>query len=171
MEKPAYIYKAIAEALKAWEDRHYINAREHLAPLLGLRGKNAAIQLSNILNYKSYNPHSPKPMKLAQLAVIKDEIDREDVAHILNGMGDRYGLMVVAKKMDVAEHDNFHKAIDEAMLESDDVFKVGKLALRDETLTDEELMSIIKEIEESESANAKLKAMAKQRLGLEEEVK
>lgn len=165
MTKPNYIYKAISEAIDAFGDRHYINARSHLAQSIGLKGKNAGIQLSNILNYKSYNPKDPKPMKLRQLAVILDEMDQEDVAHILNGMGDPYGLMVVEKHMDVADHHCFHIALDEVMLESDDVFKVGKEALRDETLNRNELTAIIKEIEEAECANAKLKAMARQRLG------
>jgi len=169
MIKPTHIYKAISEAIDAWGDRNYINARSHLAQALGLRGKNAAIQLSNILNYKSYNPVSPKAMKLGQLSVIMDELDQEGVAHILNGIGDPHGLMVVPKKMDVADHENFHKAADDAMLESDDVFKATKLALRDETLTDDELKAIIKEIDESESATAKLKAMAKERLRKMEE--
>ena len=164
MTKPTFIYKAISEAIDAFGARHQLT-RGHIADAMGLHGKNAAIQLSNILNYKTYNPKTPKPMKLRQLAIILDEIDQEDVAHILNGMGEPYGLMVVEKSMDVAYHHCFHKAVDDVMLECDDEFNITKLSLKDQTLTEDELMSIIKEIEESESANAKLKAMARQRLG------
>ena len=164
MTKPTYIYKAITEALKLWEDRHYINAREHLAPLLGLRGKNASIQLSNILNYKSYNPASPKAMKLSQLDVILQEIDTEDVAYILSAIGDGFGLITVPKPNTLCVLEDFHSAADEAMLENDDVFKVTKLALRDDTLDEDELSAIIKEIKEADAANAKLKAMAENRL-------
>ncbi len=164
MNKPIHIYKAITEAINAWEDRHYINAREHLAPLLGLRGKNAAIQLSNILNYKSYNPRSPKAMKLSQLVIVLEEIDREDVRHILNAFGDPHGLAVVEKEPAVHRLFDLHEAADRAMLENDDVFKVTKMALRDETLDEDELEAIIIEINEAEVANADLKAMAKRRL-------
>ncbi len=164
MEKPVYLYKAITESIQSWGDRHYINARQHLAPLLGLRGKNAAIQLSNMLNYKSYNPRDPKPMKLAQLCIILDEIDAEDVAHVLNALGDRDGLIAVPKNIVDGTPATFHGAIDRAMLESGDVFRAGKFALSEETLSAKSLRKIISEIEEAEAANAKLKAMARQRL-------
>lgn len=164
IEKPAHIYKAIAESLKAFGDRHYINARSHMAEALGLRGKNAAIQLSNILNYKTYNPACPKALKIGQLAIILEELDQKDVAHIMNSICEPHGLICVKKEVSKTEDVSFHEAADNVMLESDDVFKTTKLALRDDTLTEDELEAIIKEINESDNANANLKRLAKERL-------
>ena len=164
IEKPAHIYKAIAEALKSFGDRHYVNARGHMADALGLRGPNAAIQLSNILNYKTYNPLCPKALKIGQLAIILEELDQKDVAHIMNAMCEPHGLVCVPKEFCVVEGFSFHEAADSAMLESDDAFSTTKLALRDKTLSEDELEAIIKESKEAEEAHYTLRQMAKKRL-------
>ena len=164
MEKPLYFYKAIAEGINNFGDRHYINARTHLARAMGLKGNNAGIQLSNILNYKSYNPKDPKPMKLRQLAVIFEEIDQEDVMHILNGFGSPYGLITIPKQVWSGVSTTMHSASDDAMRSNNTVFNITQDALSDETLSKQELQAIIKGITRAQVDNATLKHMAETRL-------
>jgi len=164
MEKPVYIYKAIVEAIKAWEDRHYITGREHLAPLLGFRGTSASIQVSNMLNYKTYNPRAPKAMKLSQLVIILEELDGIDAMHILNAFAYPLGLQVTMKSHKVRVSVDFGTALDSAMLESSDVFRVGKVSMQDGVLSLEELKALEREIEEAEVANARLKSVVMQKI-------
>ena len=81
-------------------------------------------------------------------------------------MGEPYGLICIEKETPCSEVKNFHEAADDVMMESDDVFKTTKLALKDQTLTKDELEAIIKELNEADTANAKLKMMAKRRLNI-----
>jgi len=97
VEKRRHIYKAITEALAAFEDRHYISARQHFAPLLGLRGPNAHIMLSNLLNFTSYSMMSKK-MHIDQVAVITEELtesgDRDIALKMWDQILDAYGFKV-----------------------------------------------------------------------------
>ena len=170
MIKPICFYKAITEAIDAFGDRHYINARSHLAQAIGLKGSNAGIQLSNILNYKSYNPANPKPMKLGQLAVIFDELDQVDVMHILNGFGSLKGLVTAPKqKMKTSSKKEMGTTADAAMEANNNTFNFTKEALRADTLNEEELKEIIKSISEAQVLNARLKMIAEYRLECMEE--
>lgn len=82
----------------------------------------------------------------------------------LEYLNTKYDFNMTPKCITQESHISFHLAFDDVMIESDDVFKVGKMALRDNTLDKGECEDIIKECEEAEAAIAKTKAMAKARL-------
>ena len=92
LPKHKFIYKAVAEAIDDFGDRHYITGRAHFAPLIGFRGKNGHIQLSSMLNTTSYNPANPKRMGVDHLAVILEELDDEGREHILEAIVGEYGF-------------------------------------------------------------------------------
>ena len=162
IEKPIHIYKALTEAIEAWGRRHNIDPRAHLASVLGYGGETPSILLSNKLNYTSGT--SAKFVKLSERDIIFQQLDTEDVMYVYNAELAPFGLMAVEKIDSTLDVVCFHEAVDNAMMESDDVFKVSKLALRDETLDKEELQAICKELDEADMANARLREMVKARL-------
>ena len=132
LPKTRHIYSAVAKAIDSFGNRHHINARQHLAPLLGYRGEHAAIQLSNMLNSTTYNPASPKRMSVDHLNEIlleTDDIAREKMLSAIvepfgftlqrDGLGDAKAFNV----MDVFEmvvrldrqHGDLSDAIGEAL--------------------------------------------------------
>lgn len=74
ISKNPWFYKAIDKAITAFGNRHNITSRRHFAPILGYSGQNGDIQLGTALNYTTYNPATPKPLSIDQLAVLLDEL-------------------------------------------------------------------------------------------------
>ncbi|WP_201353843.1 phage regulatory CII family protein [Hydrogenimonas urashimensis] len=91
IQKHRFIYKAVAEAVEGFGNRHHLQARAHFAPLLGYRGPNGHIQVSSMLNCTTYNPANPKRMSVDQLAVLLYELDEEGREDVLSAILDEYG--------------------------------------------------------------------------------
>jgi len=89
--KTRHIYSAVAKAIDGFGDRNHINARSHLAPVLGYRGDNAHIQLSNTLNSTTYNPTAPKRLSVDHLDVLLHEVDDLAREKILSAIVEPYG--------------------------------------------------------------------------------
>jgi len=132
LPKTRHIYSAVAKALDAWGDRQHINARSHLGKLLGFRGDNAGIQLSNMLNSTTYNPASPKRLSVDHLDVMLCELDDMAQAKILSALVEEYGFTlnrvgtIKAKPFDLMsmfgailkldkQHGTIARAIDKAL--------------------------------------------------------
>ena len=92
LPKTRYIYSAVAKAIDGFGERNHINARSHLAPLLGYRGDNAHIQLSNTLNSTTYNPTSPKRLSVDHLDVLLQEVDDLAREKILSSVVEPHGF-------------------------------------------------------------------------------
>lgn len=90
--KTRHIYEATARAIDSWGDRNHINARGHLAPLLGYRGDNAHIQLSNTLNSTTYNPALPKRLSVDHLDLLLHEVDTTAKEKILSALVEPHGF-------------------------------------------------------------------------------
>ena len=97
LPKNETFYRAAAEAIEAYEDRHYLG-RKHFARLLGYRGPNAHVQLSTALNTTSYNPANPKRLSVDQLGVLLDEVDEDIRRDMLEKIVDRWGFGLCANR-------------------------------------------------------------------------
>jgi len=140
--KTRHIYSAVAKAIDGFGNRHHINARSHLAPLLGFRGNNAHIQLSNTLNSTTYNPASPKRLSVDHLDTLLGEVDEIAKEQILSAMVEPHGftlqrankctdidtLGVVSLLMVVLNLDKKHGKLSEAL----------SLAVEDEIIDERE---------------------------------
>lgn len=160
MNKPLILYTALTKAVDDYNERHYLT-RGHLADAIGFFGENAAIQFSNALNPLNHDKTLNDEKKYKLLHSMDHEAVKVFFAHYMK----QFGLMPVEIMTDTSSTlISFHAAVDDVMLESDDVFKTTKMALKDEKLTTDEIHDIIKELDESDAANAKLRAMAKCRM-------
>ncbi len=92
LPKHKFIYRAVAEAIDGFGERHYITGRAHFAPIAGYRGKNGHIQISTMLNSSGYNPANPKRMSVDQLAEILEGLDDEGREHVLEAIVNEYGF-------------------------------------------------------------------------------
>ena len=94
LQKQRFIYKAVAEAIDAFGERHHLQARAHFAPILGFRGPNGHVQVSSMLNTTSYNPANPKRMSVDQLATLLHELDEPDRRFVLEKFAEEYGYNI-----------------------------------------------------------------------------
>ena len=104
LPKNEIFYRASAEAIEAYEDRHYLG-RKHFARLLGYRGPNAHVQLSSALNTTSYNPANPKRLSVDQLGVMLDEVDEDIRRDMLEKIVNRWGYGLCANRAGADEAD------------------------------------------------------------------
>lgn len=86
--------------------------------------------------------------------------------HFLELTGDYAALEYIAKKFDLvlipkkdseAKTSDINQLVDKANIENADVFRVVKMIISDNIITDEERDIILKEIDEAEKANAELR--------------
>lgn len=89
-----------------------------------------------------------------------------ELTHFMELSGDYAALEYLAKKFDMVLIPKKHEStkiadinvqVDLASMENNDVFRVVKVAIADDKLTPDEKENILKEIEEAEAANARLK--------------
>ncbi len=158
LTKHPYIYKAIKKAMESFGERHHITARQHFAPLLGFTGPNGHIQVGSYLNYTSYNPVAPHPFSVDHLAVLLDELG-DDRKIILDAIAREFDMVVIPKQKAKADVADINLLVDVANMENSDVFRVVKESIADKVITQEEQEAILKEIEEAQKANARLKDM------------
>ncbi len=94
------------------------------------------------------------------------DITISEFIHFMELSGDYDALEYLAKKFDLVllpKQEAASKAIeigtlvDTASIENNDVFRVVKMAMADNVITEEEKASILKEIDEAEKANALLR--------------
>ncbi|MEN4053799.1 phage regulatory CII family protein [Sulfurimonas sp. NWX79] len=156
LPKTPLFYKLIAQAIDSFGERHHVTARSYFAPLLGYKGDNAAIMLSTALNYTTYNPASPKPLNIDHLYVLLNELG-EDRNIIIDGLLKEFDLVAIPKQKVKADVADINLLVDVANMENSDVFRVVKKAMSDGTIDEEERAEILKEIEEAQKANARLK--------------
>ena len=156
LTKHPYIYKAIKEAMDSFGERHHITARQHFAPILGFTGPNGHIQVGSYLNYTSYNPAAPHPFSVDHLAVLLDELG-DDRQIILDAIAREFNMVVIPKQKAKADVADINLLVDVANMENSDVFRVVKNSMSDGIIDEDERAAILKEIEEAQKANAKLK--------------
>ena len=75
---------------------------------------------------------------------------------ILEEIAKEFDFVLVPRKQE-ASNGNINDLADEANIENNDVFRVIKIALKDGIISKEERKAILKEIDEAQKANAKLK--------------
>jgi len=89
-----------------------------------------------------------------------------ELMHFMELSGDYSALEYITKKFDMILVPKKHEStkiadinvqVDIASIENNDVFRAVKIAIADEKLTPDEKENILKEIEEAEAANARLK--------------
>lgn len=89
-----------------------------------------------------------------------------ELMHFMELSGDCAALEYLAKKFDmvliprsqeVTKVADINLLVDMASIENNDVFRVVKIAIADDIITKEERENILKEIDEAQKANAKLK--------------
>lgn len=158
LPKTALFYKLIAQAIDSFGEHHHVTARSYFAPLLGYKGENAAIMLSTALNYTTYNPAAPKPLNIDHLFVLLSELG-EDRNIILDGILKEFDMVAVKRTHAKASTADINLLVDMANIENSDVFRVVKESMSDGVIDENERVSILKEIEEAQKANARLKDM------------
>jgi len=75
----------------------------------------------------------------------------------LEYIASQFDMVLVPKKQSEAKTSDINLLVDMANIENSDVFRVVKMAISDDVITQEERESILKEIEEAQKANAELK--------------
>ena len=75
----------------------------------------------------------------------------------LEYMAGEFDMVLVPKEQEKSSINDINILVDVANIENADVFRVVKKAMSDNELTEEEKEEILKEIEEAEKANARLK--------------
>jgi hypothetical protein len=164
MNKPLGIYKSLTKAIDGFNERHD-TCRKYLADLIGYRGENASIQFSNALNPNN----TSKTLNHEKEEAILHALDHEGVKEYFTGRLKAYGMRPVDTCRPETTVINLHEAIDNATIESGEAHKTTKLALKDNTLSEDELRAIVKENEEAQVSHAEVADMAKKRLAEMEE--
>ncbi len=164
MNKPLILYTALTKAVDNYNERNHYS-RSKLADDLGFMGENASIQFSNRLNPLNHS----KTLNDERKYILLHKMDLEDQVIFFTHYMKQFGLKPVAINAPEITFLSMHEAIDSAQIESAEAFHVSKMALKDGTLTIDELEAIVKEESEAEQAHAELRAMAEQRLSLMEE--
>ena len=165
MNKPLAIYTALTKAIDSFNERHD-TCRKHLAEAVGYRGENASIQFSNALNPNN----DTKFINHEKEEIILHALDHEGVKEYFTRRMKAFGMRPVEMCRPEMTLISLHEAIDNATIESGEAHKTTKLALKDSTLTPDELRAIVKENSEAQVSHAEVAAMAQKRLNdMEEE--
>lgn len=82
----------------------------------------------------------------------------------LEYIANKFDMVLIPKQQTLPISIDFHQLVDSTNMESDDVFRAIKEGLRDGTLSKDEIEQALKELEESDIANAKLREALKTRL-------
>ncbi len=99
-------------------------------------------------------------------AMPTSDITVSEFMHFLELSGDYAALEYIAKKFDFmlipkkdaeAKTSDINQLVDKANMENADVFRVVKMIISDNIITDDERDIILKEIDEAEKANAELR--------------
>lgn len=159
MNKPYILYTALTEAVDHYNERNNYT-RGHLADAIGFVGKNASIQFSNALNPLNHD----KTLNDEKKYTLLHALDHEDRMVFFTNYMKQFGLRPACIMTPDVVHVNLHQVVDDAQIEADESFKTSKLALRDGTLTKDELKAIIKESSEAEAKQAEIRAIAQARL-------
>jgi len=160
MNKPVTIYNAFIKAVDGFNMRQN-TCRRYLADLLGYRGDNASIQFSNALNPNNES----KMLNHAKEEILLHALDDIAVKEYFTERMRAFGLRPVSICPVTITAVSFHEAIDNAMIEGDEAFKVTKRALKDKVLTSDELRDIIKESREASVKYQEIVDMAEVKLG------
>ncbi len=163
MNKPLILYTALTKAVDNYNERNHFS-RSKLADDLGFVGANAAIQLSNALNPLNHDKILNDEKKCRLLHVLK----YEDLLIYFKHYMQQFGLRPVSIRRPEASMHDIHKSTDAAMIVDGEAFRVTKSALRDKTLTANELQAIIDHNKEAEKLHAEVRHMAEERLRLME---
>jgi len=158
--KPYSLYAALTKAVDNYNERHHLN-RGHLADALGYAGDNAARQLSNALNPNN----SEKTISDHRKKLLFHAIDEEARMVFFTEWMRQWGLKPakISAPTFCSVHE-FSVLVDDAQMEADDAFKTAKMALRDETLSEDECKAIIKEATEAMRMQEEIIAKAHARL-------
>lgn len=160
MNKPYPLYTALTKAVDDFNDRHALK-RDHLAQELGYRGENAGRQLSNALNPNNTDKSISDHRKSLLLHAMDEEARMTFFAEWMR----QWGLRPVSMSApNVCSIKVFATKVDDAQMEADESFKTSKIALRDGTLTEDELRSIIKEATDAMRLQEEIILMANERL-------
>jgi len=159
MNKPLILYTALTKAVDNYNDRNRYT-RGHLADAIGFIGTNAAIQFSNALNPLNHD----KTLNDEKKYKLMHTFEHEDLMVFFTYYMQQFGLRPVAICRPKVTVVNFSRATDDATIKGNEAFKTTKYALRDETLTREELQSIIKENQEAAQKYQELVDLALGRL-------
>lgn len=151
-------YAALTKAVDSFCQRHDLN-RGHFADLLGYKGDNAVIQLNSTLN-----PTSDKTLNQSRETLLFDAFDETSIRIYFDTRMKPYGLETKPLHSATVPSMNFHLVLDDAMIESDEAFRAGKMALRDGTLDEAELKAIMKESDEAAKKHREVYEMAEARL-------
>lgn len=159
MNKPVLLYTALTKAVDDFNTRHHL-CRGHLAAALGYHGENAAIQFSNALNPRN----SDKTINDEKKYLLLHALDQKAVKLFFTEWMRQFSLKPVEVGVPCISIGNLETVIDDAQMESGEAFRVTKMALRDETLTKEELEAIIKENKEASEKHNEVVLLAESRL-------
>ena len=159
MNKPFDLYRAICAAVDDYNERHHYS-RGHLADELGFVGANAARMFSNAINPQNHDKTLNDEKKRLLLYALDDEAR---IVFFTEWMR-QWGLKPAKMSQPECSITEFHIVVDDAQIEADESFRTSKMAMRDGTLTEDELKAIIKEATEAMQKQEEIVAMAHKRL-------
>jgi len=159
MNKPFNMYRAICAAVDDYNERHHYS-RGYLADEIGFVGENAARMFSNAINPINHD----KSLNDERKEALFHKIDNEARMVFFTEWMRQWELKPVRMTKPSCSITSFHIVVDDAQMEADDSFKTAKMALRDETLDEDELEAIIKEATEAMRKQEEIIAMANSRL-------
>ncbi|MFA6691333.1 MAG: hypothetical protein WCR98_05055 [Saccharofermentanales bacterium] len=159
MNKPTILYTAFTKAVDDFNTRHHL-CRGHLAAELGYSGENAAIQFSNALSPKNNDKTINDEKKYLLLHALDDQARMVFFREWML----QFGLQPSVLQVSAVCTSDFHTVIDDAEIEISEAFRVTKMALKDQTLDEEELEAIIKENLDAAHKRHEIVAMATARL-------
>jgi len=158
MRKPVSFYLALTAAVDDFNRRHHLD-RGHLADAIGLRGPNARIQLSTLLNH-----NSERALNDAQRERLLHALDDPARRVFFDARVREYGYRLEPMETAPVRIDPGDLA-DQAMLEAADVFHAMKDALTDDHLDVDELRRIRKEAIEARDKYEDVIRMADREIG------
>jgi len=143
--KPFLLYKAFGEAVDNFNTRHNLK-RQYLADEIGYIGKNSSILFSNALN-----PNSTTGLSDEKKCSLLHSLDEEARVVFFEEFMRQFGLRPT--KLSAPKFDctivKFSQMVDLAQMDSDDSWRVSKMALQDGKLEESELEEIIRSTKQS----------------------
>ena len=104
---------------------------------------------------KQLDPNQPeRPLSIDRVASISRLTGD---TRILEEVAREFDMVLVPRKKESTNTSELNTLVDMANMENGDVFRVVKLAIADDVITPDEKRAILKEIDEAQIANAKLK--------------
>lgn len=141
-------YLALTEAVDNFNERHYVT-RGYLADIIGFKGENAAIQLSNYLNPNNETKLFNHRQFIQLLRAFDDLARRAYFDAMMKPFGYETCKIVYSDTVDEESLKSLHTRTDDAMVKGMETFKTVKISLKDKTLDKKELIAIEKEARET----------------------